>query len=129
MLKAYSISLWADVMTQTEFSRFINVFLDAAQAANVRFEGSRTVEITVALWQEDRELAKTIFLERLRDYPMDQLDWDVLADHPWMTDFVSDPDVAARLLEAKNARVRLSDQVQQMLLRPEWQIGKTQAGT
>jgi hypothetical protein len=129
MLKSYSFNLWADVMNHAEFTEFAMVFLDAAEAANFKFEGSRSVEIALALWRDDAELAKTIFLEKLRDYPMDQVDWDVIADYPWMSEFVSDPDVAARLLETENARERVRHEVQQMLLRPEWQIAELQVGT
>jgi len=123
-VKAGSFDLWADVLAPAEFRRRANEYVQALEASSLYVERNPSVRITLAMWRGDRAKARSIFLEDVRAYPMDRWHWDYLMNNPWLDQLRADPDIAARCAETAAARERLHDEVQQMLLRPEWQLDK-----
>ena len=119
-LKGFSHFLWADVLTPAEFDRRSRAYMQAAETLGIDTIPAPPFQVVTAMWSGNDEQAKAILLENLRDYPLDEGHWRPILQNPWLEELHDDPKVANRFAQVIVARERVRDEVQQMLLRPEW---------
>jgi len=110
-----------DLEDEVESRQRFETVLAGMRARSLPPEDQDYVYLSMEYRLKGLDAGRAAFLDRFADNPHLADTWQTLLQHPWYTEFLADPEVAAVFSAHEAALAEIRHEVQVMLQQPEWQ--------